>query len=1000
MSATHGIDNEDPLLYFEPLDSLTDFGSPSTSTLEGMDDERAMESSSSMQKGKEKATSLPMPIMISHSDTQTFDEFGVSPPWSTSSSYYDPPADTPIASSPSPSSMSFTLGSFTASWQMSTASEFKEGPSMMYEKWKGKERATELEGIAPPSTSPLVFTNNSFDGAQRDISLPSPSPSAGVSSSSSVPVSRTAHEPFTTLIRPPERSAAAGNEGTVTASAPKPLKPSRRHSYPHSNPNIRRPVATSSMARLKAKLGSSNKIHSNLARKLLSRKAPEPSGFITQIGKNSIKTPTDRVENVALEMDKTLVAADMQPFIFAPVPQSPFSLKTKGRSLSSPYPLSVLDIIPVTSQDIFVPIPMVVRNYFDEMLPRELKLHILASLVSLHENDHMGTIERGEWTALKSASAKNRWIGKDRAIRELVKFSRVSKSWQMLIFDGQLWSQLNLHSFPVMPKSLLSRLANAGGRFTTSLELPGHTHINSVALLDATDKLSAPLEDSPSITSFTGQPYTRLTTVNLRGCTSINTRSLHHLLVRSPFLEKLCVRGLTVVTNTTCDILGMYNSQITSLDMGRCPNMDAEGIRRLAAAAIGRGEAMPLKELRVGGLRNVTDGMMATLGKATPFLEVLDLSYSKQLHNSAVEAFVLCDDANDVREEYYGCKTITVNQDTRDGPRVMKRVTGLRHLNLSCCPLLTDNACTMLVGTLPKLEYLEMAGIGEDLKDDGLVKLLETTPMIRKLDLEDACDITDKVLEALTPSVRDPLLSGEERNGSLIIESGHALEELVISWAANLTESALIDLIRSCPRLTKVEADNTRMGSAVVKEFVGTSRKRQTVNAKLGVVDCRLVGDHVIKELSTEIRPRMGWRGWEARKLKYLDGRDFGCRPEWEVKAGMREEKEKDPDKEAIMKVAQGQDELDERRVVVKLYSTWQIVWSTREKRRKDSLKKKAIIESEDSEVDVFGSRGIDGSGRSSVRWWAPGGRRSRPGSGTNSPSPFEMNTNDGCAIM
>ncbi|EEB92919.1 hypothetical protein MPER_08498, partial [Moniliophthora perniciosa FA553] len=342
-------------------------------------------------------------------------------------------------------------------------------------------------------------------------------------------------------------------------------------------------------------------------------------------------------------MDKTLVAADMQPFVFAPVPQTPFVLKTKGRSLSSPYPLSVLDIIPVTSQDIFVPIPMVVRNYFDEMLPRELKLHILASLVYLHEKDYMGIIERGEWTALKSASAKNRWIGKDRAIRELVKFSRVSESWQILIFDGQLWSQLNLRSFPVMPKSLLSRLANAGGRFATSLEIPGHTHINSVVLLDMADKLSAPLGDSLSIISFTGQPYTRLTT-------------------------KLCVRGLTVVTNTTCDILGMYNSQITSLDMGRCPNMDAEGIRRLAAAAIGRCEPMPLKELRVGGLRNVTDGMMATLGKATPFLEVLDLSYSKYLHNSAVEAFVLCDDTNDVKEEYYGCKTIILKQETRDGP--------------------------------------------------------------------------------------------------------------------------------------------------------------------------------------------------------------------------------------------------------------------------------------------------------------------------------------------
>ncbi|KAK7058597.1 hypothetical protein VNI00_002233 [Paramarasmius palmivorus] len=990
MSRTHGIDNEDPLWYFEPLDPLTDFGSPSTSSMamEGIEDEGAMDASSSLQqKGKGKAPSLPMPIMISPLETPTFDEFGVSPPWSAASSYYDPAPGTPIASSPTPSSVSFTLGSFTTNWRTSTASEFEEGPSIVHDKWKGKERAADLEEDISLTTSLAAP-----EQLHRVFSLPSQS---SASPSSPSPAMRTIHELSATVDSSTDHPSV-NNEEATSASMAKPLKPSRRYSYPHSNTNIRRPLATSSMAKLKAKLGSSNKIHGNLARKLLSRKPSEGPSSVSHSGRKPVKDSADRVDQ-PLEMDKALVAANVPPYVFAPAPQLPFVLKTKGRSLSSPYPLSVLDMIPATSQDIFVPIPVVARNHFDEMLPRELKLHVLASLVALHESDFEGAVKRGEWTALKSASTKNRWTGKDRGIRELVRLSGVSKSWQLLIFDGQLWSQLNLRSFPVMPRSLLSRLASAGGRFTTSLELAGHTHLNSVTLLDIADKLSAPDNESVSIASFTGQPFTRLTTVNLHGCTAINTRSLHHLLVRSPFLQTLCLRGLTVVTNTTCDILGMYNPHIISLDMSRCPSMDAEGIRRLAAAALGRGEPMALKELRIGGLKNITDSVMATLGKATPFLEVLDLSYSRQLHNSAVEAFVLCDTSGGT-EEYYGCKTIAVSRDTRDGPCVRKRVTALRHLNLSCCTLLTDNACEMLVGTVPQLEFFEMAGIGEDLKDDGLVKLLETTPMIRRLDLEDASDITDTVLEVLTPSMEDPLLSGEDADadGDDIVEPGHALEELVISWASNLTETALISLIRSCRRLRRVEADNTRMGTAVVKEFVEASRKRGIVNAKLGVVDCRQVGDHIIRELSADIRPRMGWRGWEARKLKYLDGRDFGCRPQWEVDAGMPKEKEKDPDKELIMKVAQGQDELDERRVVVKLYSTWQTVWATREKRRKENAKKKANAES-DSEADVFGSRVF---GRGSARWWAPGGRRSRPGSGTNSPSPFELNANDGCLIM
>jgi hypothetical protein len=57
------------------------------------------------------------------------------------------------------------------------------------------------------------------------------------------------------------------------------------------------------------------------------------------------------------------------------------------------------------------------------------------------------------------------------------------------------------------------------------------------------------------------------------------------------------------------------------------------------------------------------------------------------------------------------------------------------------------------------------------------------------------------------------------------------------------------------------------------------------------------------------MRSRKGWRSWEARKLGYLDGRD-----------------------EEDLKV--GQDECDEKRVVIKSFYSWQIVDDVREWRR------------------------------------------------------------------
>jgi hypothetical protein len=47
------------------------------------------------------------------------------------------------------------------------------------------------------------------------------------------------------------------------------------------------------------------------------------------------------------------------------------------------------------------------------------------SLVTLHEAEHDHAVKEGDWTVMRAS--KNRWVGKDKAIRELVKFSRVSR---------------------------------------------------------------------------------------------------------------------------------------------------------------------------------------------------------------------------------------------------------------------------------------------------------------------------------------------------------------------------------------------------------------------------------------------------------------------------------------------------------------------------------------------------------------------------------------------
>ncbi|KAF7347390.1 hypothetical protein MVEN_01494800 [Mycena venus] len=614
----------------------------------------------------------------------------------------------------------------------------------------------------------------------------------------------------------------------------------------------------------------------------------------------------------------------------------------KGRSNSSPFPISALDLIPAAIGDVFDPIPLFVHNYFDEILPRELRVYIMLSLIAVHEADHTRAMREGQWTIAKASSSRNKWVGRDKALRELVRFSRVSKSWQELVFDGQIWANLNLSAFPLVPKSLLLRIARAAGSFIQDINVAGHVNLHSGTLIEVADSLSAFSVRTGSL------PFTHLTGINLRGCSAITTRSLHHLLIQSRTLERLCLKGLAAVTNTTCDIIGVYCTRLVALDLGRCGNIDAAGIRGLATAAVSRKEYLALKDLRVSGLKHVDDDMMAALGRAAPYLEVLDLNYVRQLHNTAVEAFVACTDDEEEDEEN-GIRIVCLNareagRSVDESNMYRRRVTRLRHLSLSSCLLLTDAACSHLAHSVPALEFLELAGIGSSLEDEGLIRLLNTTPLLKRLDLEDASSITDSVIATLTPAPPD---EDADDDGPPPPES--PLEHLIISGALEVSDDALLALIRGCKRLRVLEADNTRMGPVVLKSFVRTARRQV-----------------LLKDLALHTRPRLGWRAYGARALGYLDARD-GSVEDFKI----------------------GQDECDAGRVVVKTFYGWQTVDAVqagREKRRKAKTRRAVNESNGSSDMD-------DGVGRG-TRWWSPGGRRS----GTNSPP--VVPENDSCTIM
>ncbi|KAJ7597327.1 RNI-like protein [Mycena floridula] len=771
---------------------------------------------------------------------------------------------------------------------------------------KGKGR-----DIGPPALPALTFDNSIFSSLIDNT----PEPSSYASSSSSYG-------------SPPLAAAAIASPSPICIVPTLHRVPSRRRSLST--------LSTTNSVKFEAGLRSSTKMSSNLARKLMGRKR--------SIDLDNIGFKRVTVEEISFPR----VAVDGHEFL-------PHKPSAKGRSYSTPSYPSILDLVSYQELDLCVPAQAARKPaYFDDMLSKELQLQVMSALLDIHEAGHRKIQEQGLWTLHKAVSSASKWVGRERGVCELLKLRAVSKSWEMLVLDGSLWQNIDLHRFPGLPPSVILRMTSIGGAFATCLNISGHVHLSPSNLSDLTENLC-----------MVDPAHSQLTELNLRGCTSLTTRSLHDILSRSPSLRRLNLRGLTMVTNTTCDVLAASCIQLVSLDVGRASNMDSSGIKAIAYAAIGRQEHLLLKELRISGLKYVDDEMMSCLARAAPYLEILDLSYARQLHNSALDAFVSCDDTDGLGVDTIVLTAREAGRDSTDNNRYRRRITRLRHLSLSSCILLTDIACSNLAHSVPHLEFLELAGIGEDLKDEGLIRLLNTTPMIRRIDLEDASDISDALLTALTPSVLD------SEPSKLVQEPGHALEYLSISYATRVTEAAMLALIRDCERLKVLETDNTGMRSTVLKEFVRLSRDRSMSDARIVAVDCRGLTEANVKELASSTRPRQGFRNFSARKLKFLDGKDGDLE---DLKAG-------------------GQDECDEKRVVLKSFYSWQIVdavAAAREKRRKATSRRRA---DESSETDNTGGNGI-----STTRWWSPGGRRSGSAS-PRVPAITDLN-NEGCTIM
>lgn len=383
--------------------------------------------------------------------------------------------------------------------------------------------------------------------------------------------------------------------------------------------------------------------------------------------------------------------------------------------------------------------------------------------------------------------------------REIVRCSAVSKMWNEMCYDGQLWTQVDTTEYyDKIPSDVLVKLITSGGPFVRDLNLRGCVQLR--------DKWSS---DGERISDM----CRNVVNFSLEGC-RIEKSSIHYFLLRNPRLEYINVSGLSSVTNSAMKIIAQSCPQLETLNVSWCNNVNTQGILRVVIAC------ERLKDLRASEIRGFDDEGFALALFERNTLERLIMSRT-DLNDRSLKALMHgVDPPVDV---------------LTDRPIVPPR--RFRHLDLHHCPDVGDDGLKSLVFNVPDLEGLQLSQCS-DLTDDSVIGVIQTTPRLSHLELEDLEHLTNNVLAELAKA-----------------PCSQHLEHLNISYCEALGDTGMLQIMKNCPRLRSVEMDNTRVSDLTLMEASFRVRRRgygedpPKVGLRLVVFDCANVTWAGIKEV-------------------------------------------------------------------------------------------------------------------------------------------------------
>ncbi|KAF9549562.1 hypothetical protein EC957_003514 [Mortierella hygrophila] len=186
---------------------------------------------------------------------------------------------------------------------------------------------------------------------------------------------------------------------------------------------------------------------------------------------------------------------------------------------------------------------------------------------------------------------------------QLVRVSRVSRSWRSIAMDGSLWKVIDTTRFyNIIKDDQLRVLGTAASGFLRYANFRGCVQLSG-------ESLRAIAEHCPNVERL-----------DLTGCRSVSSKSIADVCMNMPLLLHLELAGLQSVNNYTLQAMAVYCRSLQVLNLAWCKQISGFGLSNLTRSC------QDLRKLNVSGCGGLEDRWMPVMGMNLPRLREICLN--------------------------------------------------------------------------------------------------------------------------------------------------------------------------------------------------------------------------------------------------------------------------------------------------------------------------------------------------------------------------------------